>query len=95
MSADKYLSIFSRQMAAIKTYRLSWHLTRVSANHASSNWALAARHFIYLCTTTFHSYLLVLEDYWLVGGGGGGEGREIKRTSHRSPKFNYSAMLVK
>ena len=23
----------------IKTYRLSWYLTRVSANHASSNWA--------------------------------------------------------
>ena len=25
----------------IKTYRLSWYLTRVSANHASSNWAQA------------------------------------------------------
>ena len=29
-------------LRGIKTYRLSWHLTRVSANHASSNWALAA-----------------------------------------------------
>ena len=27
-------------LRGIKTYRLSWHLTRVSANHASSNWAL-------------------------------------------------------
>ena len=29
-------------LRGIKTYRLSWHLTRVSANHASSNWALGA-----------------------------------------------------
>ena len=27
-------------LRGIKTYRLSWYLTRVSANHASSNWAL-------------------------------------------------------
>ena len=27
----------------IKTYRLSWYLTRVSANHASSNWAQYSR----------------------------------------------------
>ena len=27
-------------LRGIKTYRLSWHLTRVSANQASSNWAL-------------------------------------------------------
>ena len=26
-------------LRGIKTYRLSWYLTRVSANHASSNWA--------------------------------------------------------
>ena len=26
-------------LRGIKTYGLSWHLTRVSANHASSNWA--------------------------------------------------------
>ena len=27
-------------LRGIKTYRLLWYLTRVSANHASSNWAL-------------------------------------------------------
>ena len=27
-------------LKGIKTYRLLWYLTRVSANHASSNWAL-------------------------------------------------------
>ena len=27
-------------LRGIKTYRLSWYLTRVIANHASSNWAL-------------------------------------------------------
>ena len=27
-------------LRGIKTYRLSWYLTRVSANHASSDWAL-------------------------------------------------------
>ena len=26
-------------LRGIKTYRLSWYLTWVSANHASSNWA--------------------------------------------------------
>ena len=26
-------------LRGIKTYRLSWYLTRISANHASSNWA--------------------------------------------------------
>ena len=26
-------------LRGIKNYRLSWHLTRVSPNHASSNWA--------------------------------------------------------
>ena len=26
-------------LRGIETYRLSWYLTRISANHASSNWA--------------------------------------------------------